>query len=326
MVKTRRLGYTGLSLSTIGLGTAGIGGSGWTWSWGPQDDEQSIAVIRRGVELGINWIDTAPVYGFGHSEEVVGRAIKGIRERVILVTKCGRKWDSKGKISGILTKDSIRREIEASFRRLKVEVIDLYLMHWPDPDKDIEEGWAAMAELVKEGKVRYIGVSNFNVEQLQRIQPIHPVASLEPPYSMLERGVEEGLLDYCAANNIGVIVYSPLQKGILTGKFTKEWIHSLPHDDHRRDRDPHFQEPELGANLALVEGLRSIAKKNDITVAHVAIGWVLRRPEVTAAIVGARRQSQIEENVVAAKWTLSNEDIEAIESLLNKRREMLKGE
>jgi aryl-alcohol dehydrogenase-like predicted oxidoreductase len=254
----------------------------------------------------------------------VGGAIEAIRDKVIIVTKCGRIWDSKGKISGILTKENIRHEIEASLRRLNVDVIDLYLMHWPDPDKDIEQGWAAMADLIKEGKVRYIGVSNFSVEQLKRVQPIHPVALLEPPYSMLERGVEEGLLDYCAANNIGVIVYSPLQKGILTEKFTREWVHSLPHDDHRRDRDPHFQEPELNANVELVEALRSIAKKKRVTVAQLAIAWVLRCPEVTAAIVGARRRSQIEENIVAAKWTLSDQDIQAIDILLSKRQQMLK--
>jgi len=211
-MEKRKLGYSDLNLSTIGLGTWAIGGSGWKWSWGPQDDKNSVATIRRALERGINWIDTAPVYGLGHSEEVVGRAIRGLGDNPIIATKFGRVWSKDGDISGCLKKESIRSEVEASLKRLQIDVIDFYQIHWPDPDEDVEEAWGTITDLAKDGKVRYAGVSNFSVEQLKRIQPIHPVASLQPPYSMLERGTEDGLLGYCSANNIGVIVYSPMQK------------------------------------------------------------------------------------------------------------------
>ena len=318
-MKTRKLGRTDLNLSTIGLGTWAIGGSGWKFSWGPQDDRESISAIRRALELGINWIDTAAVYGLGHSEEIVGKAIRGLRDKPIIATKCGRLGDRKGNLFGRLKKESIRSEVEASLKRLKIEVIDLYQIHWPEPDEDIEEAWTTLGDLIKEGKIRYAGVSNFNIKQLKRVQPIHPVASLQPPYSMLERGIEEKILQYCSANNIGVIVYSPMQKGLLTGKFTRERVQNLPEDDHRRI-DPRFQDPELSANLKLVEDLSSIAEKSGRTVAQLAIAWVLRRPEVTVAIVGARRPSQIEETVVAGDWVLSKEHITAIEALLDRRQ------
>jgi len=321
-MQTRKLGWTGLNLSTIGLGTWAIGGTGWKFSWGPQDDRESISTIRRALEKGIKWIDTAPVYGLGHSEEIVGQAIKELRDKPTIATKCGRIWDKNGNPSGCLKKESIRSEVEVSLGRLKIDVIDLYQIHWPDPDEDTEEAWSTIADLIKEGKIRYAGVSNFSLEQLKRIQPIHPVASLQPPYSMLEPGIEEGLLDYCSANNMGVIVYSPMQKGLLTGKFTRERVQKLPEDDHRRE-DPHFQEPELSANLKLVEGLRSIAEKSGRTLAQLAIAWVLRRSEVTAAIVGARHPFQIEETVVAAESMLSKKDIAAIDILLNKRQKLL---
>ena len=318
-MRIRKLGWTDLNLSTIGLGTWAIGGGKWKFSWGPQDDRESISTIRRALELGINWIDTAAVYGLGHSEEIVGKAIRGLRDRPIIATKCERVWDKDGNIFGRLKKESIRSEVEASLKRLKIEVIDLYQIHWPEPDKDIEEAWTTLGDLIKEGKIRYAGVSNFNIEQLKRVQPIHPVASLQPPYSMLERGIEDKTLQYCSENNIGVIVYSPMQKGLLTGKFTRERVRNLPEDDHRR-RDPRFQEPELSANLKLVEDLRSIAEKGGRTLAQLAIAWVLRRPEVTAAIVGARRTSQIEETVVAGDWVLSKEDIAVIKTLLDRRQ------
>ncbi|MFB0526187.1 MAG: aldo/keto reductase [bacterium] len=317
-MKTRKLGWTDLNLSTIGLGTWAIGGGGWKFSWGPQDDRESISAIQRALELGINWIDTAAVYGLGHSEEIVGRAIRGLRDKPIIATKCERVWDKDGNIFGRLKKKSIRSEVEASLKRLKIEIIDLYQIHWPEPDEDIEEAWTTLGDLIKEGKIRYAGVSNFSLKQLKRVQPIHPVASLQPPYSMLERGIEEKILKYCSANNIGVVVYSPMQKGLLTGKFTRERVQNLPGDDHRR-RDPRFQDPELSANLELVENLQSIAEKSGRTVAQLAIAWVLRRPEVTAAIVGARRSAQIEETVVAGDWVLSKEDIAAIDTLLEKR-------
>ncbi|MCD6257929.1 aldo/keto reductase [Candidatus Aerophobetes bacterium] len=318
-METKKLGYTDLNLTRIGLGTWAIGGGNWKYGWGPQDDKESIAAIHRALELGINWIDTAAIYGLGHSEEIVGEAIKGLTHKPIIATKCGRVWDKDGNIYGYLKKDGIRSEVEASLKRLKIDVIDLYQIHWPDPDEDIEEGWGTIADLIREGKIRYAGVCNFSVEQLKRIQPIHPVASLQPPYSILVRDVENELLEYCSKNNIGVIVYSPMQKGLLTGKFTRERVENLPLNDHRRN-DPLFQEPKLSVNLELVEKLRSIAQKRGKTVAQLAIAWVLRRPEVTAAIVGARHPHQIEETAVAGDWVLPKEDIAAIDKLLKKYR------
>ena len=316
-MRARKLGWTDIELTAVGLGTWAMGGSGWQFSWGPQDDEESIATIRYSLEIGINWIDTAAVYGLGHSEEIVGRAIEGLRDRPIIATKCGRAWDEKGDLYGLLKREKIRSEIESSLKKLKLDVIDLYQIHWPNPEEDIEEAWGTVADLVKEGKVRYGGVSNFNGAQLKRIQTIHPVASLQPPYSMLRRDIEDELLSYCAENNIGVIVYSPMQKGLLTGKFSKERVQNLPESDHRH-RDPLFQEPRLDANLELVEQLRKIAGKSGRTVAQLAIAWVLRRPEVTSAIVGARHPSQIEETAAAGDWILSEEDIAAIDALLEK--------
>lgn len=318
-MQTKKLGWTDLNLSIIGAGTWAIGGSGWKYSWGPQDDRESISAIHRALDLGINWIDTAAIYGLGHSEEIVGKAIRGLRDKPIIATKCGRLGDRKGNLFGRLKKESIRSEVEASLKRLKIEVIDLYQIHWPEPDEDIEEAWTTLGDLIKEGKIRYAGVSNFNIKQLKRVQPIHPVASFQPPYSMLERGIEGKILQYCSANNIGVIVYSPMQKGLLTGKFTRERVQNLPEDDHRRI-DPRFQEPELSVNLKLVEDLRPITEKSGRTLAQLAIAWVLRHPEVTAAIVGARRPSQIEETVVAGDWVLSKEDVAAIEVLLDRRQ------
>jgi aryl-alcohol dehydrogenase-like predicted oxidoreductase len=330
-MQTRKLGYSDLHLTTVGLGTWAIGGGGWAYCWGPQDDSESIAAIRRALDpsinsgrgMGINWIDTAAVYGLGHSEEIVGRALAGWRGEVIIATKCGLVWDEGSTTPyGRLKAESVRREAEASLRRLNVDVIDLYQIHWPTPDEDIEEAWGGIADLIREGKVRYGGVSNFSVEQLKRVQAIHPVASLQPPYSMLRRGIEEELLAYCAANDIGVIAYSPMQAGLLTGKFTKERVANL-HDEDWRKRDPHFREPELSANLALVEKLHPIAERNGRTVAQLAIAWVLRRPEVTAAIVGARRPSQIEETAPAGDWVLSEEDVAEIDALLAEREQAL---
>lgn len=321
-MQTNRLGWTDLELTTIGLGTWVMGGGGWSFAWGPQDDEESISTIHRAIELGINWIDTAPVYGLSHAEEVVGKALKGLKEKPIIATKCGRVWDEDGNISGCLKKDSIHSEVEESLGRLGIDVIDLYQIHWPIPDEDIEEAWGAIADLIREGKVRYGGVSNFSVEQLKRIHPIHPVASIQPPYSILVRDIEHELLSFCEENNIGVIAYSPMQKGLLTGTFTSERMQNLPEDDHRR-RDPMFQEPELSNNLAFVEKLCSVAEKKGRTVAQLAISWVLRRPEVTTAIVGARHPFQIEETVVAGELMLSKEDIDAINILLNECKKLV---
>jgi aryl-alcohol dehydrogenase-like predicted oxidoreductase len=293
-MQTRKLGYSDLHLTTVGLGTWAIGGE-WQWGWGPQDDAESIAAIQRAIDLGINWIDTAPAYGVGHSEEIVGRAIAGRRDQVTIATKCGMVWD---------------------------EVIDLYQIHWPNPDEDIEEAWAAIADMIGEGKIRYAGASNFSVAQLKRVQAIHPVASLQPPYSMLRRHVEQELLPYCAANDIGVVAYSPMQAGLMTGKFSKARLSSLPDGDWRK-QNTFFIEPQLSANLALVEKLRPIAERNGKTLAQLAIAWVLRRPEMTAAIVGARRASQIEETAPAGDWILSQEDIAEIDTLLKERDKVL---
>jgi aryl-alcohol dehydrogenase-like predicted oxidoreductase len=318
-MKTKELGWTGLQLSTIGLGTWAMGGGGWAFGWGPQDDAESIRAIHRALELGINWIDTAPAYGLGHCEEVVGRALKGISRRPFIATKCGRSWDAKRQLFPCLKGDVIRAEVEASLRRLQVDVIDLYQIHWPQPDGDIEEAWSAIADMVKAGKVRFAGVCNFNVAQLKRIQTIHPVASSQPPYSMLVRDVEREALPYCEAQKIGVIAYSPMQKGLLTDGFTRDRVDRFAVDDHRR-RDPQFQEPLLSANLQLVERLRSLAAQKKMSVSQLAIAWVLRRTEVTAAIVGARKPSQIEETAGAAEAALSAAESMAIEDLLKQRQ------
>jgi aryl-alcohol dehydrogenase-like predicted oxidoreductase len=322
-MQTRKLGFSDLHLTTVGLGTWAIGGP-WLYGWGPQDDSDSLASIRRALEVGVNWIDTAAIYGVGHAEEIVGQAIAGRRDEVIVATKCGRLWDDEAdELKSILKADSIRREVEDSLRRLNVEVIDLYQIHWPDPDEDIEEGWSTIADLIREGKVRYGGVSNFSLAQLKRVQPIHPVASLQPPYNMLQREVEDELLAYCAANQIGVIAYGPMGAGLLTGKYDRKRIAELPEGDWRRG-DTKFNEPQLGANLRLVDGLRPIAERKGISLAQLAIAWVLRRPEMAAAIVGARRPGQIEETAAAGDVSLSQAEIAEIESLLAERDAALK--
>jgi aryl-alcohol dehydrogenase-like predicted oxidoreductase len=321
-VQTRKLGYSDLNLTTVGLGTWAIGGE-WQWGWGPQDDEESIAAIQRALDLGINWIDTAPAYGVGHSEEIVGKAIAGRRDQITIATKCGMVWDEGSTtVYRSLKAASVRREVEDSLRRLNVDGIDLYQIHWPIPDEDIEEAWGAIADMIGEGKVRYAGASNFSVAQLKRVQAIHPVASLQPPYSMLRRDVEQELLPYCAANDIGVVAYSPMQAGLLTGKFSKARVSNLPDGDWRKQNSI-FREPQLSVNLALVEKLRPIAERNGRTPAQLAIAWVLRRSELTAAIVGARRPSQIEGTAPAGDWTLSQEDIAEIDALLEERDKAL---
>jgi aryl-alcohol dehydrogenase-like predicted oxidoreductase len=317
-MQTKKLGFTDLELTTVGLGTWAMGGP-WQFGWGPQDDGEAIAAILAALEAGINWIDTAPAYGLGHAEELVARALEQARERPVIATKCGILWNEKKEKLTCLKRQSIRDECHASLERLGVETIDLYQMHWPDPDEDVEEAWEEMARLHEEGKARFIGVSNFSVEQIKRAQKIHAVASLQPPYSMLHREVEDELLGYCAENNIGVVAYSPMQRGLLTGKFSAERLASLAPDDHRkRHRD--FQEPQFSATMELVEGLKKIAEGNGKSCAQLAISWVLRRPEVTAAIAGARRPGQIIETAPAADWNLGEDDIEQIEHLLAERR------
>lgn len=321
-MKKAKLGNSQLQITKVGLGTWAIGGP-WEFGWGLQDDNDSITAILESLETSVNWLDTAPIYGCGHSEETVGKALKQTSHKPLIATKCSLVWnDKKEKISCLKTK-SILAECDASLKRLGVEVIDLYQMHWPEPDKDLEEGYGAMAKCVKAGKVRYLGVSNFTVEQMKRVMKIHPLTSLQPPYSMFRREIEDELLPFCAKNNIGVIVYSPLYKGLLTGKFTVESAAALPADDVRQ-MSPDYKTPRLEINLKYIERLKTIAKRNGKTIAQLAIAWTLRRPEVTAAIVGARRGGQIKETAPAADITLSAEDIEEIEKLLNKRSKELK--
>jgi aryl-alcohol dehydrogenase-like predicted oxidoreductase len=317
-MQTRKLGYTDLELTTVGLGAWAMGGP-WLYGWGPQDDDASIATLLRAMDEGVNWIDTAAIYGHGRSESVVGRALKQMKQKPLVATKCGLCWDERSERIPRLKAQSIRSECHDSLRRLGIDTIDLYQIHFNEPDEDIEEGWTEMARLVEEGKVRYIGVSNFTVEQIRRIQKIYPVASLQPPYSMLHREVEEELLDFCGKNDIGVIVYSPMQRGLLTGKFDAERVANLPEGDHRK-ANPDFQHPQFEATMELVEQLKPIAERNGRTCAQLAISWVLRRSEVTAAIVGARQPDQVVETAQASDWDLSKEDIDQIEQLLAERQ------
>jgi aryl-alcohol dehydrogenase-like predicted oxidoreductase len=315
LMRTRKSGNTEMETTTIGFGSWAVGGSGWAAGWGPQDDEESVGAIRRSLELGVNWIDTAAVYGLGHSEEVVARALKGISERPYVFTKCSMVWDENGEIGQSLKAESVKRECEESLRRLNIDVIDLYQIHWPDPDEEIEEGWQAMAELKEEGKVRHIGVSNFDVGQMKRAQAIAPIDSLQPPYSMLDREIEDEILPYCREQDIAVIVYSPMKSGLLTGKMTRERAESLPEDDWR-SRASAFNEPQLSRNLELVELLREVGGRHDASPAEVAIAWTLRHPAVTAAIVGGRRPDQVDGVVGAADLKLSDDELDEIEAFL----------
>jgi aryl-alcohol dehydrogenase-like predicted oxidoreductase len=319
-MQTRQLGYTDLHLTTIGFGAWAAGGP-WAFGWGPQDDDDSIAAIHYALDHGVNWIDTAAVYGIGHSEEVVGKAIKGRRDGLIVATKCGRVLEKPDapKVVGNLKAASVRREAENSLRRLGIDVIDLYQIHWPDPDADIEEGWTEIAKLIEEGKIRYAGTSNFNVGQLKRVQAIHPVASLQPPYHMFDRNVENELLAYCVLYRIGVVAYSPMASGLLTGKYTPEKVAQLADDDWRK-RNKRWQEPQLRVNLELVEKLRPIAERQGRTVGQLAVAWVLRRPEVTSAICGARHPRQVAEIIPAGDWVLTPGEIAEIDRLLAARQ------
>ncbi|MDX1933890.1 MAG: aldo/keto reductase [Capsulimonadales bacterium] len=316
-METRRLGTSDFNISVLGFGAWAIGGSGWRFAWGHQDDKDSIAAIHEALEAGINWIDTAAVYGLGHSEEVVARALsewKGTRPYVF--TKCERAWNDRREITPNLKADSIRRECENSLRRLKTDAIDLYQIHWPQPDEDIEEGWATLAALRQEGKVRFIGVSNFSVAQMKRAGAIAPITSLQPPYSLIERGIETEILPYCREHAIGVIVYSPMESGLLTGTMTRERIAALPDDDWRRNnRD--FKEPNLTRNLELVELLKAIGERHGRNAGEVAIAWTLRHPAVTGAIVGLRRPGQTAGVIGAVGFRLSDAETDMIERFLH---------
>src|SRR5579863_8767338 len=284
-MEKRQLGNSDLRVTTLGIGAWAIGGGGWNGSMGPQNEADSIPAIHAALDHGLNWIDTAALYGLGHSEEIVARALKGRTPRPYVFTKCERVWDSNGTIGASLKTESVRRECEGSLRRLQTDVIDLYQIHWPEPDEDIEEGWTELARLQKEGKVRYIGVSNFSVLQMKRAQAIAPIASLQPPYAVVRREIENEVLPFCQKENIGVIVYSPMYAGLLTGAMTKERVANFLAEDWRRNL-PGFKEPALSHNLCVVETLRAIGKRHDRTPGEVAIAWTLNHPAVTGAIVG----------------------------------------
>jgi aryl-alcohol dehydrogenase-like predicted oxidoreductase len=311
-LSTTELGSTGMEITRVGFGAWAIGGGGFEWSWGSQEDEDSVAAIHRGLELGVNWIDTAAQYGFGHSEAVVGRAIASLAERPYIFTKGGQPKGPGGATLHDLTRDGLRRELEESLVRLGLEAVDLYQIHWPIPDEQIEEGWAALVGLRDEGLTRHIGVSNFSVEQLRRVQGSAPVETLQPPYSLIAPEVEDEILPFAEREGIDVIVYSPMGSGLLSGSMTRERIDALPDDDWRR-RSPEFREPRLSEHLALVERLRIVAKRHGTTPGAVAVAWTLRNPAVDGAIVGFRRPDQVDPIVAAANLELSDEDIAEID-------------
>jgi aryl-alcohol dehydrogenase-like predicted oxidoreductase len=313
-VNTVELGGTGLEITRVGFGAWAIGGAEYDWGWGAQDDEDSIAAIHHAVELGINWIDTAAQYGFGHSEQVVGRAIAALAdgERPYVFTKGGQPEGPERTTLQSLRHDSLRREVEGSLARLGVEAIDLYQIHWPIPDDEIEEGWSTFAELKQEGLVRHIGVSNFDVAQLRRAQAIAPVETLQPPYSLVDREIEAEILPFAEREGIGVIAYSPMASGLLSGKMTRERIENLPEDDWRK-RSERFREPQLSRNLELVERLDRVANRHGVTAGTIAVAWTLRHPAVEGAIVGFRRPDQVDPLVPAAGLELSDEDVAEIE-------------
>lgn len=321
-MEKRKLGNSDLEITPIGFGAWAIGGGDWAFAWGAQDDNDSVAAIEHAVASGINWVDTAAVYGLGHSEEVVARALRSIgsSNRPYVFTKCSLVWNDAREVSHNLKSDSIRREVEASLKRLGGETIDLYQIHWAtwDPSgdaPDIEEGWQTLKELKDEGKVHEIGVSNFNTEQLERIEKIAPVTSLQPPYSMLRRGIEAEILPYAKAHDIGVIVYSPMQSGLLTGKMTRERINNMPEDDWRRN-NKEFQEPNLTKNLELADLLTEIGARHGVSAGVVAIAWTLRNESVTGAIVGARNAQQIDGIIAAGDFRLSDAEAAEIEAKL----------
>lgn len=311
----RTLGNSDLQLTSIGFGAWAIGGGDWQYAWGPQDDSESITAIHRALDLGINWIDTAAVYGLGHSEEVVARAVKSSSHRPYVFTKCSLRWREDKTIYNSIKAASVAEELEGSLRRLGVETIDLYQVHWPNPENEIEEGCQALARLREQGKIRWIGVSNFSAEQMKRAQKIAPITSLQPPYSMLRRAIEKEILPYTLANGIGVINYSPMLSGMLTGKMTAERVAAMPADDWRK-KAPEFNEPRLSVNLRLVESLREIGNAHGVTPGVVAVAWTLHHPAITAAIVGGRSAKQVEELAPALEFRLSDEEYARINGFL----------
>jgi aryl-alcohol dehydrogenase-like predicted oxidoreductase len=314
-MQTRPLGNSDLQITALGIGAWAIGGSGWNGSMGPQNEDDSVPAIHAALDGGLNWIDTAALYGLGHSEEVVARALEGRTPRPYVFTKCERVWDSNREVGASLKAGSIRRECEDSLRRLKTDVIDLYQIHWPEPDEDIEEGWTAMARLKEEGKVRYIGVSNFTVSQMKRAQAIAPITSVQPPYSIVTREIEHEILPYAGSNGIGVIVYSPMSAGLLTGAMTRERVARFTAEDWRRNL-PNFREPLLTRNLRVVEHLREIGGRHGRSPGEVAIAWTLAHPAVTGAIVGFRSARQVQGVMGASEFRLDQSEMAEIETAL----------
>ncbi len=313
-MRLNQLGSSNLWLTRIGFGAWAIGGADWAFSWGPQDDADSIAAIHRAIDLGVNWIDTAAVYGLGHSEEVVGKAVKSASVKPFIFTKCGMVWNEKREIARTLLQ--IRREVEESLRRLQVEAIDLYQIHWPVEDKDLEQAWTTMAALKQEGKVRFIGVSNFSVAQMQRCIKIAPITSLQPPYSMLNRAAEAEILPFCLNHDIGVINYAPMHSGLLTGAMTKERVANFPADDFRRNAK-NYQEPLLSRNLAIADFLKEIGARHGVSAGVVAIAWTLANPAISAAIVGGRNAAQVDGVFPAASFHLSDAEMQEIQAFLD---------
>ena len=313
--ETRVLGNSDLRLTPIGYGAWAIGGGNWEFAWGAQDDNESLRTIERALDSGINWIDTAAIYGLGHSEEVVGKALKHRAQKPLVFTKCSMRWDKDRKIYRSLKAASLTDEVEESLRRLGVDTIDLYQIHWPNPEDELDEGWEALAKFKEQGKVRYIGVSNFSVAQMKRVQRIAPITSLQPPYSLLRRDIEKEVLPFCQENHIGVINYSPMVSGLLTGKMTAERVRGLPEDDWRK-RSPNFQSPKLERNLALAALLGEIGRQHGVEAGVVAVAWTLRNPAITAAIVGARRPDQVDGVIPAATFRLSDAEAARIEQWL----------
>ena len=326
-MQTRRLGNSDLNLTPVGFGTWAIGGGEWGMGWGPQTEKDSIESILEGLEAGINWIDTAHAYGFGLSEKMVGKAVKEWGKAVVIATKCGVLPDENNFPRRYASRKTITEEVENSLRRLQVEVIDLYQIHWPEPDENVEEAWQTLLDLKSQGKIRWAGVSNYSVSQLERAAKLGPVSSLQPRYSLLNQQIqEEGQLDWCRDNNCGIVCYSPMESGLLTGKVNQEWIDNLPENDWRRHKADHpvaalLHPPKLDPFLKLVEQLNAIANSSGHTVSQLAVSWVLSRNEVTSAIVGARKKGQIAETVQAAEWVLEENELNAISSALDEFRE-----
>jgi aryl-alcohol dehydrogenase-like predicted oxidoreductase len=312
-MQTKKLGNSDLDLTSIGFGAWAIGGSDWAHGWGPQDDRDSINAIHRALDLGLNWIDTAAVYGLGHSEELVAKALKSSSHKPYIFTKCGMVWDESKAITHSLK--TIREECEASLRRLAIDTIDLYQIHWPKPEEELEAGWSTMADLQREGKVRWIGASNFSVEQMKLAQKIAPVTSLQPPYSMINRNVEPEILPFCLKHNIGVINYAPMHSGLLTGAMSRERVAAFPASDFRRNAK-NYQEPHLTRNLAIADLLKQIGTRHNLAAGVIAIAWTLHHPAVTAAIVGSRSPEQVDGTFPATTFRLTEAEYTEINAFL----------